>query len=76
MTTSQFAQLRRTIEELDEVRGTGGNHAFYLSIPPKFFGDVIDQLEEHGLARRRRARRGGGWWWRSRSATTWPPPAS
>ena len=45
-----FHTLRRTIEELDEARGTGGNHAFYLSIPPKFFGDVIDQLEEHGLA--------------------------
>ena len=47
-----FGQLRRTIEELDEERGTGGNHAFYLSIPPKFFGDVIGQLKEHGLAER------------------------
>jgi len=47
---ADFGKLRRTIEELDEVRGTGGNHAFYLSIPPKFFGPVIDQLEEHGLA--------------------------
>ena len=47
----QFAQLRRTIEELDDSRGTGGNHAFYLSIPPKFFGDVIGQLEEHGLTK-------------------------
>ena len=45
-----FDQLRRTIEELDQVRGTGGNHAFYLSIPPKFFGDVVQQLKEHGLA--------------------------
>ena len=45
-----FDHLRRTIEELDEVRGTGGNHAFYLSIPPRFFGDVIGQLKEHGLA--------------------------
>ncbi|MCW2867808.1 MAG: glucose-6-phosphate 1-dehydrogenase [Marmoricola sp.] len=45
----QFGNLRRTIEELDEVRGTGGNHAFYLSIPPKFFGNVIGQLQEHGL---------------------------
>ena len=44
-----FDRLRRTIEDLDEVRGTQGNHAFYLSIPPKFFGDVIGQLEEHGL---------------------------
>jgi glucose-6-phosphate 1-dehydrogenase len=45
-----FDQLRRTIEELDEVRGTGGNHAFYLAIPPSFFGDVAGQLKEHGLA--------------------------
>ncbi|MGY2874685.1 glucose-6-phosphate 1-dehydrogenase [Marmoricola sp. URHA0025 HA25] len=46
-----FDQLRRTIEELDEARGTGGNHAFYLAIPPSFFGDVADQLKEHGLAK-------------------------
>ena len=45
-----FDQLRRTIEELDEARGTGGNHAFYLAIPPSFFGDVVRQLKEHGLA--------------------------
>ena len=45
----QFDHLRRTIEELDQVRGTAGNHAFYLSIPPKFFGNVIQQLQEHGL---------------------------
>ena len=47
-----FERLRRTIDELDEERGTAGNHAFYLSIPPKFFGDVVGQLEEHGLADR------------------------
>ena len=45
-----FDHLRRTIEELDQVRGTGGNHAFYLAIPPAFFGDVVGQLQEHGLA--------------------------
>ena len=44
-----FERLRRTIEELDEVRGTGGNHAFYLAIPPGFFADVVGQLQEHGL---------------------------
>ncbi|GAB3245634.1 glucose-6-phosphate dehydrogenase [Alteromonas gracilis] len=48
-----FAQLRRTLEELDRDRATGGNHAFYLSIPPKFFGDVVGQLKEHGLAESR-----------------------
>jgi glucose-6-phosphate 1-dehydrogenase len=45
-----FDQLRDTIEELDRERGTAGNHAFYLAIPPKFFPDVIGQLKEHGLA--------------------------
>ncbi|GAB6985541.1 glucose-6-phosphate dehydrogenase [Nocardioides pyridinolyticus] len=48
-----FDQLRRTIEELDDLRGTGGNHAFYLAIPPGFFGNVVDQLKEHGLAHAR-----------------------
>ncbi|HEY5032981.1 MAG TPA: glucose-6-phosphate dehydrogenase [Actinomycetes bacterium] len=46
-----FEQLRTTIEELDTNRGTGGNHAFYLSVPPKFFPDVVRQLKEHGLAK-------------------------
>ncbi len=45
-----FETLRQTILDLDRVRGTGGNHAFYLSIPPRFFSDVIGQLKEHGLA--------------------------
>jgi glucose-6-phosphate 1-dehydrogenase len=45
-----FDQLRDTIEDLDRERGTAGNHAFYLSIPPRFFPDVIGQLKEHGLA--------------------------
>ena len=45
-----FDQLRRTVEELDALRGTGGNMAFYLAIPPSFFGTVVGQLKEHGLA--------------------------
>ncbi len=52
-----FDRLRRTIEELDEARGTGGNHAFYLAIPPGFFGAVVGQLKEHGLA----GERDGSW---------------
>jgi glucose-6-phosphate 1-dehydrogenase len=53
-----FAHLRETVDELDEARGTSGNHAFYLSIPPAFFPDVVGQLKEHGLAD------GGGGSWR------------
>jgi glucose-6-phosphate 1-dehydrogenase len=48
-----FDQLRRTVEDLDRERGTDGNMAFYLAIPPTFFGDVVGQLKEHGLAEAR-----------------------
>jgi glucose-6-phosphate 1-dehydrogenase len=52
-----FGRLRETVEELDESRGTSGNHAFYLSIPPSYFPDVVGQLKEHGLA----SPEGGNW---------------
>jgi glucose-6-phosphate 1-dehydrogenase len=45
-----FDLLAETVAELDEQRGTGGNHAFYLSIPPGFFGTVCQQLERSGLS--------------------------
>ena len=44
-----FGTLAHTLDELDIVRGTGGNHAFYLAIPPGFFGQVVQQLKEHGM---------------------------
>ena len=44
-----FERLANTIRELDEKRGTGGNHAFYLSIPPRSFETVISQLKRHGM---------------------------
>ncbi|MEU8221718.1 glucose-6-phosphate dehydrogenase [Kribbella sp. NPDC048915] len=44
-----FKRLRETVDELDVSRGTGGNHAFYLSIPPGLFPEVVRQLSEHGL---------------------------
>ncbi len=45
-----FQTLKATIEELDKSRGTGGNFAFYLSVPPKFFPTVVSQLKKHGLS--------------------------
>jgi len=45
-----FDQLRQTVEKLDDERGTGGNHAFYLSVPPAAFPIVVQQLQEHGLS--------------------------
>ncbi|MET0303832.1 MAG: glucose-6-phosphate dehydrogenase, partial [Microbacteriaceae bacterium] len=45
-----FERLRSTLDELDRDRGTMGNHAFYLSIPPKSFPVVTEQLRRSGLA--------------------------
>ena len=45
-----FDRLEKTVQDLDRVRGTGGNHAFYLSIPPSSFPVVCKQLARSGLS--------------------------
>jgi glucose-6-phosphate 1-dehydrogenase len=45
-----FDHLARTVAELDAERGTGGNYAFYLSIPPDAFPVVVEQLKRAGLS--------------------------
>jgi glucose-6-phosphate 1-dehydrogenase len=45
-----FDRLRDTVEDLDVNRGTGGNHAFYLSVPPSAFPVVCKQLARSGLS--------------------------
>ena len=45
-----FDELAETVAEVDTSRGTGGNHAFYLSIPPKFFPVVCKQLARSGMS--------------------------
>src|SRR6185437_12162103 len=45
-----FDKLAETVRALDEERGTGGNHAFYLSIPPSAFPVVCKQLARSGLS--------------------------
>ena len=53
---SGFARLRETLDELDRARGTQGNTAFYLSVPPKDFPSVTEQLAAAGLAEQRDGR--------------------
>ncbi|MBB6171148.1 glucose-6-phosphate 1-dehydrogenase [Nocardiopsis mwathae] len=48
-----FDELARTVRDLDARRGTGGNYAFYLSLPPKLFPTVVTQLKRSGLAESR-----------------------
>jgi glucose-6-phosphate 1-dehydrogenase len=45
-----FDQLATCVKELDAERGTGGNYAFYLSIPPSQFPTVVQQLKRSGLS--------------------------
>jgi glucose-6-phosphate 1-dehydrogenase len=45
-----FDQLAQTVTKLDAERGTGGNHAFYLSVPPNAFPLVLRQLSRSGLS--------------------------
>ncbi|WP_309116688.1 glucose-6-phosphate dehydrogenase [Saccharothrix sp.] len=45
-----FDTLAATLADLDRERGTGGNHAFYLSVPPSAFPTVVNQLKRSGLA--------------------------
>ncbi len=47
-----YRRLAETVAELDQSRGTGGNHAFYLSIPPRWFPVVCQHLAENGLNQR------------------------
>src|ERR1700761_5693759 len=47
---SAFARLAETLDKLDAERGTGGNHGFYLAIPPKSFPAVLKQRYNAGLA--------------------------
>ncbi|MBK8469315.1 MAG: glucose-6-phosphate dehydrogenase [Actinomycetales bacterium] len=48
---SAFDLLAQTVHQLEADRGTGGNLAFYLSIPPGLFTQVCRQLDRSGLAR-------------------------
>jgi glucose-6-phosphate 1-dehydrogenase len=45
-----FDHLARTVASLDAERGTGGNYAFYLSVPPNGFPLVVGQLKRSGLS--------------------------
>jgi glucose-6-phosphate 1-dehydrogenase len=45
-----FDQLAQMLKDLDASHGTGGNAAFYLSIPPAAFPTVLKQMERTGMA--------------------------
>ncbi len=52
-----WEDLVATLANVDNTRGTNGNHAFYFSIPPALFPLVTTQLKKHSLAEAA----GGSW---------------
>ncbi|HKC65968.1 MAG TPA: glucose-6-phosphate dehydrogenase [Pyrinomonadaceae bacterium] len=48
---SDYDKLAELLNQVDSERGTQGNHLFYLSVAPKFYGEAVKQLGEHGLAK-------------------------
>ena len=59
-----FDTLAATLKQLDAERGTGGNYAFYLSVPPNAFPIVVQQLKRAGLSTPPEAVDGGPQPWR------------
>jgi glucose-6-phosphate 1-dehydrogenase len=55
-----YARLRATLERVDQERGTAGNRLYYLATAPEFYGDIIQQLDRHGLVERPGSGRGDG----------------
>ena len=54
-----FRALGARLEELDQEHQLGDNRAYYLAIPPRFFGSTIAGLGRAGLARKDGSDRGG-----------------
>jgi glucose-6-phosphate 1-dehydrogenase len=53
-----FDKLVQTMDELRESHGIRGNAAFYMSVPPSMFPNVLHQMRRTGLAD---ANKAGGW---------------
>ena len=47
-----YQRLTSVVEDLDGSRGTAGNRAFYLSIPPGWFPAVTERIARSGLVER------------------------
>jgi glucose-6-phosphate 1-dehydrogenase len=44
-----YAQLKQTLEKVNQDHSTHGNYFFYMATAPRFFGPVVEQLAEAGL---------------------------
>ncbi len=59
-----YAELAKRLDRIDRDRGTAGNRLFYLAVPPAMYPDIVNQLDQAGLAASGQRRRTGpnrGW---------------
>jgi glucose-6-phosphate 1-dehydrogenase len=52
-----YTKLAAALKDVDSKHGTGSNYFFYLATSPVFFGDIVEQLGNSGLA----AEKDGHW---------------
>ncbi|HWB11340.1 MAG TPA: glucose-6-phosphate dehydrogenase [Pirellulales bacterium] len=55
-----YAQLAKTLADVDQQCGTEGNYLFYLAVPPAFFDKIVKQLGAAGLSKERQTEANGG----------------
>jgi glucose-6-phosphate 1-dehydrogenase len=55
-----YAQLAKTLVDVDQQCGTEGNYLFYLAVPPAFFDKIVKQLGASGLTKERQPETNGG----------------
>ncbi len=46
-----YAGIKTQLAELDKKFKTGGNHLYYLSSAPEYFGPIVEQLGKSGLTK-------------------------
>ncbi len=46
-----YQQLKQLLTEVEKEHSTHGNHFYYLAVAPKFFGEIVHQLGQAGLAK-------------------------
>ena len=56
-----YQRLQERLAEVNEKHATQDNYLFYLSTAPRFFGPIVDQLGESGLAAENQSEEGGAW---------------
>jgi glucose-6-phosphate 1-dehydrogenase len=59
-----YGEIGKALDDAREAGGTGGNAIFYLAVPDRFFGTVVEQLGAAGLVDQHEDKDGKPRFWR------------